>query len=248
VTVSIEVGSGITVTESNGSTFVSEDGTTDSYTIGLQTVPTGTVQIAVTADAQTRVSADGANFFASVIVSLTNKTPQTITVKAIDDTTIQGRHTNTIHHTVTGTIADPNYTRAVAIPSITVSVADDDAPFQNQNNPLDVNDSGIVSAIDALTIINYINVFGGATGNITLVKGQLPVPDPTGGGKGKGLFLDTSPDNMVSAGDVLAVINYLNAHPTGGGEGEDAASGLELGGDLMSVLALDAALQPKRRK
>jgi len=36
-------------------------------------------------------------------------------------------------------------------------------------------------------------------------------------------FFDTSGDGLVTALDVLGVINYVNAHPSGSGEGEMAA-------------------------
>ncbi|NJR65473.1 MAG: hypothetical protein HC772_09395 [Leptolyngbyaceae cyanobacterium CRU_2_3] len=70
-------GAGVTIAQSNASTDVNEQGeTTDTYTIALTTVPTGAVEVAIAADAQTQVSADGVNFFTSVTVSLTIPLPK----------------------------------------------------------------------------------------------------------------------------------------------------------------------------
>ena len=47
-------GAGVTITPS-GTTDLAEGGSTDTYDITLETVPTGTVEITVTADPQTAV-------------------------------------------------------------------------------------------------------------------------------------------------------------------------------------------------
>ncbi len=260
VTVTIEVGAGVTLTESGGSTKVSEDGTTDDYTIGLYTTPTGPVQMAVTAGAGALVSSDGASFFNTITLTFNDRTPQTVTVKAVDDAIIQGKHTATIKENVTGTVVDPNYPHTLPIPSVSVAIADNDAPFQNQDIPYDVNNNGITSPSDALILINYLNAFGG----FALAKGQPPIVDPNGGGQGKALFVDVFPDNFLAPSDVLAVIDFLNSEPSTGGEGDasdmavlslpaandDAGSGSPAGDPaaiMLALLAADAAGQPRRR-
>jgi VCBS repeat-containing protein len=260
VTVTIEVGAGVTLTESGGSTKVSEDGTTDDYTVALYTTPTGPVQIAVTAGAGALVSSDGASFFNTVMLTFNDRTPQTVTVKGVDDAIIQGKHTATIKETVTGKVVDPNYPLPLPIPSVSVSIADNDAPFQNQDIPFDVNNNGIVSPADALILINYLNAFAG----FALAKGQGQIPDPIGGGQGKALYVDVFPDNNLAPSDVLAVIDYLDSHPSSGGEGEGsdmaalgasstddgATTGLadDAAANMLALLAADTAVQPKRRK
>ena len=49
----------VMITPSGGSTELSEAGTTDTYEIALNMVPSGAVEITVQADAQTQVSVDG---------------------------------------------------------------------------------------------------------------------------------------------------------------------------------------------
>jgi uncharacterized protein len=82
---------GVTITQSGGSTDVNEAGeTTDTYTIALNTVPTGAVNIAIAADEETQISSDGINFFNSVTLSLSNTTSQTVTVRAVNDSDMEG--------------------------------------------------------------------------------------------------------------------------------------------------------------
>ncbi len=69
---------GVTITQSGGSTDVNEQGeTSDTYTITLNTAPTGTVSIVIAADEETQISKDGFNFFNSVTSDLNNTNPQT---------------------------------------------------------------------------------------------------------------------------------------------------------------------------
>jgi GEVED domain len=88
---------------------ISEAGTTDTYTIALDTIPTGAVQITASADPQIQISVDGVHFSSTLILTFTDRTPQTITVRAVSDRVIEGAHTGTISHRITGTVVDPNY-------------------------------------------------------------------------------------------------------------------------------------------
>lgn len=111
-----------------GDLEISEGGTTDTYTIALDSVPTGVVQITATADSEIRISTDGVNFASTQVLSFTDTTPQTITVRAIDDQSQEDLHTATVTHAITGTVVDPNY------PDVTVedlyTQIGTDRPFQ----------------------------------------------------------------------------------------------------------------------
>lgn len=89
------------------------------------------------------------------------------------------------------------------------------SPYQNRDNPNDVNGDGIVSPLDALILINYLNSQGGF---------DLEPPSGTGGNgeNGPANFPDVNGDNMLSPIDVLMIINFLNStrDPGGGAEGE----------------------------
>ena len=121
-------GPGVSVAESGGNTSVSESGTTDTYEIALQTAPTAAVEITVTADAQSEVSVDGVTFGSTAVFSRTDTTAQTVTIRAIDDSTQEGNHSSTITHAITNTGDATNYPTSMVIDSVTVTVADNDVP------------------------------------------------------------------------------------------------------------------------
>jgi hypothetical protein len=121
--------------------------------------------------------------------------------------------------------------------------------WHNDANPLDVTGEGDqpdghVVAADALAIINFINGFGSGA-----VPANAQIGQPYG-------FLDTAGgindvgDDFIAPNDALAVIDAINAGL--GGEGESVARASVSSplptNDLLSLLALDVASQPKRRR
>lgn len=92
-------------------------------------------------------------------------------------------------------------------PSLSLTVTDSDGTFHNAAKPADTNNDGVVSAIDALLVINYLNVVGPGP-----VPGSSPPP-----------FLDVNSDNFISSIDALLVINALNNQGLGGESGESLA-------------------------
>jgi hypothetical protein len=75
-------------------------------------------------------------------------------------------------------------------------------PWTNPNNPLDVNNDGRVTPIDALIVVSYLNEFG---------SGLLPLP-------WDGLFIDTNRDGRISPFDALLIVSELNEQSLGEGE------------------------------
>jgi len=115
---------GITVTQTDGNTAVSEAGQTDTYAIALNTTPSSPVTVTINADAQTEISLDGTTFAQSLEVSFDSTAPQTITVRAIDDDVPEASpHTGTITHTAAS--ADANY-NGLPVANVTVSITDND--------------------------------------------------------------------------------------------------------------------------
>jgi hypothetical protein len=108
--------------------------------------------------------------------------------------------------------------------------------WHNAKLPLDVTDDGNIVAADALSVINYINAFRAGP----VPAGALIGPE----------YYDTSADNFVAPNDALFVINFINAG--GSGEGEVGFIGspdnANADGDLLALLAVDVALQPKSAK
>lgn len=91
----------VEITRSDGSTDLSEDGTTDTYAVVLSSEPTANVTISFTVDAQL-------NAISAITFSDSDwDTPQSVTVSAVDDDVAEGVHTGTISHAATS--ADANY-------------------------------------------------------------------------------------------------------------------------------------------
>jgi hypothetical protein len=110
---------GFTVTQSAGSTNVTEGSTTDTYTIRLNTIPSDDVVVTITPNAQITV----------IPTTLTFTTAdwninQTVTVTAVNDTIVEGNHTGTISHSVAS--ADGAYNE-FTISNILVAITDNDS-------------------------------------------------------------------------------------------------------------------------
>ena len=89
----------VLVTQTGGSTDAVEGGATDTYTVELSQQPTTTVTIVPgnVSSSQFSFSPASLEFTASNYL-----VPQTVTVTAVDDSSIEGYHTSLITHTITG--------------------------------------------------------------------------------------------------------------------------------------------------
>ena len=114
--------SGITLTQTGGTTNVTEGGATDSYTIVLNSQPTADVAIAINPNSQLTTSAVTLTF-----TSANWNVAQNVTVTAVDDVIVEGSHSGEITHSVTSTDAQYNN---ITINPIVVSITDNvnDAP------------------------------------------------------------------------------------------------------------------------
>ena len=100
---------------------------------------------------------------------------------------------------------------------ITVVTAAGEGEYTNPGNPVDVNNDGEGSPIDALILINFLN----NQGSMALAGGE-------GESSGTRYYYDVNGDMVVSPLDVLGVISYLNgANVQSGGEGEGSAELVE---------------------
>lgn len=89
---------------------------------------------------------------------------------------------------------------------------------------LDVTADGAITPLDALVVINYLNLLFGTYGSSIPLPNPLltsPLPPPPGV---INRYVDTNGDGRLTAFDALQVINYLNANLSNGsgagGEGE----------------------------
>lgn len=137
---------GVIVTPATGGVKVTEGGATSTYQIALDAVPTGAVDIRVSADDQTLVSSDGGSTFVpELLLTFTDAKPKTVVVKAIDDSTSEGIHTGKITHAVTGVVRDARYPATLSIPSVTAEITDNDSSGLNiadANGSADVTEGG----------------------------------------------------------------------------------------------------------
>ncbi len=106
---------------------VSEDGATAALDVMLSAEPTADVTLTVTADAEMEVSIDGGATYASsadlIFSPGSATTPQTITVRALDDAELEGAHTGTLSFSASS--ADADYDGAT-IGDVTVDIADNE--------------------------------------------------------------------------------------------------------------------------
>lgn len=105
----------------------------------------------------------------------------------------------------TYTVVDSGGLSDTADVIITINLS---STWQNPRDPLDVNDDFAIVPIDALLIINELNV-----PEYRNASGKLPDERPPGA-----LYYDVTGDGFATALDALVVINYLNR--PGGAEGE----------------------------
>ena len=107
----------VTISESGGSTDVTEGGASDSYTVVLDLQPSGTVTITISPDSEVSLSTTTLTFTTG-----NWDTAQTVTVTAVDDAVVEGDHTGTVTHSASGGSYD-----GVSISNVVANVTDNDS-------------------------------------------------------------------------------------------------------------------------
>ncbi len=116
-----DVAAGITVTETSGSTIVTEGGATDTFTVVLTTPPSTSVIVGLSTTTNQASISTTSIFFATS----TWNTPITVTVTAVDDTDVESLHTETANIFVSSS-ADARFT-ALTTTTLTISIIDNDS-------------------------------------------------------------------------------------------------------------------------
>ncbi|MEZ2278979.1 MAG: DUF4347 domain-containing protein [Microcoleus sp.] len=143
---------GVTVTQTGGSTIVAEGGATDTYQVALNSQPKNDVKVNFATDSQ--IDAIASFTFTSANWNL----PQTATVKAVDDSAVEGTHLSTITFSASST--DLAYNK-IGIPKVDVLILDNDSP-------------GI-----AVIPTSTNAAEGGATGSYSVVLTKAPTANVT---------------------------------------------------------------------
>ncbi|MEZ2233373.1 choice-of-anchor L domain-containing protein [Microcoleus sp.] len=143
---------GVTVTQTGGSTIVAEGGTADTYQVALNSQPKNDVKVSFATDSQ--IDAIASFTFTSANWNL----PQTATVKAVDDSAVEGTHLSTITFSASST--DLAYNK-IGISKVDVLILDNDSP-------------GI-----AVIPTSTNAAEGGATGSYSVVLTKAPTANVT---------------------------------------------------------------------
>jgi hypothetical protein len=122
--------------------------------------------------------------------------------------------------------------RSTSIVIVGAAGAVGEGEFTNPLNRLDVNFDSKVTSIDALMIINDLNANGGSRPLVSMAS--------DGEGESAKKYIDTDGDGYVAPSDVLQIINWLNKHPLGEGEGE---SFVDVGPGLTGSLDVSSSTQ-----
>ncbi|MGI9470940.1 MAG: hypothetical protein ACR2NZ_05385, partial [Rubripirellula sp.] len=204
--------SGVTVTETDG-TAVEEGGANDTYTIALDTQPTGAVEITIVADVETELSLNGTDFASQQVITLTDMAATTITVRAADDSDIEGTHVGRITASVTGSIVDPAYPASTYIAPVTVLIDDSDAvPPTVESVVVNGGDNPQRSRVDHVQVtfsqVVDINSVGGDPFQFTRVDDGTAVADISSVDNSSGktvvsFTFDTSDDSVTSFGSLI---------------------------------------------
>ncbi len=113
---------GITVTETAGATTTGENGSTDTYTVELNTEPTSNVVINVTSGDTGEGTVDKATL---TFTTANWNTPQTVTVTGVDDNLVDGTQNYDITLSVDDAQSDNDYDPVVDV-TLDVNNTDDD--------------------------------------------------------------------------------------------------------------------------
>lgn len=119
----------VTITQSGGTTAVTEGGAIDTFTVALASQPSsGTVSVQLDPDTQCQLNGNGAGNAVTLNFTSSNwNSNQGVIVAAIDDAIDEGTHTCFINNTIsTSTTAE--YPTSLNVVDITVTITDNDAP------------------------------------------------------------------------------------------------------------------------
>ena len=119
-------------------------------------------------------------------------------LKLLDDQFVRRSAAEQIELTITA--QDTSSVFEAVSATFVIEVLENETPFHNDENPYDVDGNGEVTPLDALAIINYLNIYG---------------PGPVGPGD-PGYGYDVNGDGQVTTLDALLIINIINSIQNGG--------------------------------
>lgn len=202
-------GPGVTVDEQGGVSVDETGPTSDTYTVVLNTNPSGDVTITITPDAQTDLGVGAGAAITLTFTSASGTTPQTVTVTAVDDALVEANpHTSTISHSITAS-ADPAYPTSLAIASVTANITDNDTAgvaINESSGSTDVTEGG---QTDTYTVV----LDSEPTANVTVTVSPDAETD-VGAGAGTDITLTFIPGSGTTPQTVTVTAVDDGVHET----------------------------------
>ena len=227
---------GITVTD--GTTVaVGEGGATDTYSFVLDSQPVADVSIEVAPDIECDLGTGAGTAITLTFIPASWNVPQDVTVTAFDDVQVEGAHSCTITHLVTG--GDPLYNNA-PITDVTAAITDNDEPEIAISTSGGVSVSEDTSATaDTYTVVLLSEPLADVLVNITVSDGQTQISD--GGAPGTSVTLTFTPANwnVAQTVSVFAVDDLIDETDPHLGAVNHAATSGAPGYDTSTVFVLD---------
>lgn len=234
----------VLVTASGGSLNIVEAGATDTYSVQLNTEPTGPVAIDITFDGAqltlngSAVSPMTISFDSTCPGPNCWSSPQTLNVAAVDDASIEANpHTSLISHAATST--DPDYS-GISIDSLNASITDNDSPGISV-----VESGGSTTATEGSTDTYTVALTSAPTSPVT-VTATADTQTQVNGGPSAALTFDaTCPGaqcwSTPQTVTVTAIDDALSEGPHSGNI-THAATSLDLNYNSLAVSAVTMAI------
>jgi len=228
---------GVTVTQSGGSTDVTEGGSGDSYMLVLTSEPSTAVTISATGSGQATITPPSVTFTPDGATAW--NIPQSIALSAVDDMAGEGAHGDTVSHLASSGDADYD---GIAVDSVTVNVTDNDVPaiiiaqssggttvteggatdsYEVSLSAMPAQDVTISFAHDAEVTLN--------TASLTFTMATWNVPQPV---------TVTAFDDAVAEGTHLSTIAHSSASTDAGFNGLGAEVAVQITDDETASVVL----------
>lgn len=140
-----------TVTETGGSTDVTEGGATDTVSVVITTQPAPGNEVVISAQPQFQLDL-GAGAGTGVLLTFdeTNwNVPQSLTVTAVDNAVMEGNHTDTISYFVDETTTETGYNGLASPSDTTVNITDNDTSTNTSSSNTSPSSSSPTSCTDS---------------------------------------------------------------------------------------------------
>jgi hypothetical protein len=237
---------GLVSIQSGWSTDVNEGTGTDSYLLALNTTPSGAVSVQIDATGQVEISVNGGvSFGLSRSLTFNSTAPQTVTVRALADNTIDSSpHIVPIHHHITTTADTAHYPTTTVGPIVNVNVMERDTVLLSE---LKVNPPGTDEPYEfieikgppnaLLTNVYFLAIEGDTGGNPGTAKTVINLSSRRIGSSGLLIILANGSPYFVPSGATAVYDSHLNT--VGGALGNGSVSFLLISSPLAITEGVD---------